>query len=131
MNYKIVMAFLITMLMISSVFSSANLNIEKNKEDELKSNTPLYKPDIKEFDNKLSNYLPHNHYGNYFHPISCGITLDQYQTYGDCWVGTNFEVTKIAQRFKPTLEYFDKAELKVCVNFTSPEIDIIFYESNI
>lgn len=127
MKYKIIMAFLMVTLMISSVFSSTNINIDSNENSKSPLNTAVNKPDFQKFDYQKSVYLPRDYHSPIMQPLPGGTSLDQYQTYGDCWVDTNYNVTKIAQRFKPTLDNLDYVELKVWLNFTSPTIDIFFY----
>ena len=127
MKLKIIMAFFITTLMFTSIFSSATINIDSGEDTEPFPNTAINKPEVQQFDNKISNYVPHDYLSSGIRPLIGGSTLDQYQTYGDCWVDTTYSVTKIAQRFRPQLEYLDRIELKVWLNFTLPVIDIIFY----
>ena len=117
MKMKIIMAFFITTLMFTSIFSSATITVDSNEDIESPSITAINKPEVQQFDNKISNYIPHDYLTSGIRPLIGGSTLDQYQTYGDCWVDTTYSVTKIAQRFRPQLEYLDRIELKVWLNF--------------
>lgn len=124
-NYTIVAVSILTMLMISNMFSGTyEGNVIANPLDSLSSEEVepfLVEPTQNLYVVDIDNTQPQ--------PLG-GTELDQYQTYGDCWIGTTFYVLKLAQSFKPTVSYLDYIQMKVWLNFQTPQIDITFYIYN-
>ncbi|MBN2065559.1 MAG: PKD domain-containing protein [Candidatus Thermoplasmatota archaeon] len=123
-RYEIALASLIAVLMISNIFVGIfNADIAAGS---LGEQGPLAEHCTPSVISTLQNhYIVHSGDAGP-RPLS-GTELDQYQTYGDCWVGTNYYVIKLAQSFKPTVSYLDYVQLKLWINFTDPVIGITFY----
>jgi len=122
-HIAIMITLLITTILISSIFGSA-VNFHSNN-NLLLSEPQFFAPYIKKTPGLEFQYLQWT--DDEISTLNGGSSLDQYQTYADCWIGTNYYVIKLAQSFKPTLEFLDYIKVKVWLNFTSPTIDIKFY----
>ncbi|MBU1941126.1 MAG: PKD domain-containing protein [Candidatus Thermoplasmatota archaeon] len=120
---KAAILIVIIMLISNTALSFQTLTINKNLHNNTQLPTQLFSVLSLEMTSPQISLSRHTT----LQPLGNTSTIDQYQTYGNCWVGTNNHVIKIAQSFIPTHQYLDYIQLKIWINFTQPITPITCY----